>query len=840
MTAPTTPHPGRLDRALVDAPPGPAWCADWSATVDAALTADLAATAARGVAVVALGSYGRRQLCPASDVDVLVLHDGRDRGDLDRLVGALCYPLWDAGLEVGHAVMTATEAVAAAGRRSDTATSLLSRRFVAGERRLLDELSGRLRSWQGQHGGELLDALAASGEADAQPPGRLEPDLKVDPGGLRSLHRLSWAADCLLGSGGLAALVGARFLGAGEHKVLVAAERAVLAARCALHLVDPRAGDRLRVDLHDEVAGRLGLVDGDDLLRRVGLAMRTIAHAHARAWPALHRDVTQGRRRARPPTRPLDDGVTLVDGFVELDEGRDPVAEPSLGLRAVAAGAREGTRLGRGALERLRRGLHGRSLAWDEAARAALLEILRGGADAPGALGDADQSGVLVALLPNWQRVRGRPQRNPFHVYDLDTHLAQTVAWLARVRAGELDADHAARWRGLEDPDALLLAAWLHDIGKAWPGDHSVTGARIAHEWVTTMGFSDERANRVAILVRHHLTLADAATRRDLDERDEIDAVATALGDTEALDALLLLSLADARATGSTAYSPWKDALLATLHRRARARLHDDALTPGRPDETAAAVRRAGTEHSVALAGLLEGLPRRYLVAASTAQVLAHAELLVAGGDAPLECGWREGEVPGTAVFSVVAADRLGLLADVAGVLAAFDFDILDARAVTRGDGLAVDWFTVLDAGAPARERAAQALRGTLDEGVEVAALVAARERRRDARLPREAALAERAVLVDDDGGPQLRVEITAPNVPGLTFRLAKALADAGWSAAGLKMETLGAQARAVFFLSVGDRDAAGRLADLLSAAAEPPVHLVGGGNAPGGPARAG
>lgn len=822
MTA-TPPTP--LDPTAIDAPLGPRWCAAWTEVVDTALAADLARTDAGGRAVVAVGGYGRRQLCPSSDIDVVLLHDGRRRERLDELVGALCYPLWDAGLRVGHSVLTAKEAVRGAGASTETATSLLSRRFVAGDRGLFDELGGRMRRWQRRNGGKLLAAL---GTHDRRPTGRLEPDLKTDAGGIRCLHRLSWAADCLLGDSDLAALVGARFLGAGEHKVLMESARTLLAARCALHLTDSRAGDRLRLDLHDEVAARLELTGGDELLRCVGLAMRSVSHAHARAWPALQLDATQGRRRARPPVRELDDGVRLDEGFVELDENRDPRAEPSLGLRAVAAGAREGARLGRGTLERLRRALVGARLPWDEGTRSALLDILRAGLNAPEALDDADQSSVLAALLPEWPRVRGRPQRNPFHIYDLDTHLAQTVAWLGRLRSGELDADHAARWRGLEDPDAVLLGAWLHDIGKAWPGDHSVVGAKVAGDWVRAMGFSDERAERVAILVRHHLLLADAATRRDLDEVEEIHAVAAAAGDTEALDGLLLLSLADARATGPSVHSPWKDSLLATLHRRVRARLHDDAVSPGRPDETARAVHRTtGEPHAPAVERLLDGLPRRYLVAASTAQVLAHASLLEACGKASLACAWRDGEVPGTAVLSVIAADRLGLLADVAGVLSGFDLDILDARAVTRSDGMAVDWFTVLDAGAQSRADAARTLQGGLVERGDVAALVAARERRRDAKLPREAALAERSVVVDDDGGRQLRVEATAPNAPGLVFRLAGAAADAGWSVAGLKAEALGAQARVVFFLGPTDRDAAVDLAELLGAAADPPPHLM-------------
>lgn len=821
MTGTEAGEPGAPDPRRVDAPLGPAWCAAWTATVDRALASKLGEDAT-GVAVVALGSYGRGELCPASDLDLVLLHDGVAPDRLDALVGALCYPLWDAGLEVGHAVWTPKEVVDAADADTATATSLLSRRVVAGDRRLTGDVDARLQRWLRDAAPRLLTALAAG--ADAGPAGRLEPDLKTDPGGLRSLHRLDWAAMCLLGDSDLGALAGARYLVAGAHATLVDSAATLLAARCALHQAESRAGDRLRIDLHDEVAARLGLADGDVLLRRVGLAMRTIAHTHDRAWPRLRRGVGAG---ARAPAEPLDDGVRLIDGLVDVDGDRDPVAEPSLGLRAVAAAAVRGTRLSGASAEWLRERLGSQALPWDPTSRQALLAVLRAGSHAPAGLADADDAGVLSAMLPGWSRVRGRPQRNPFHVYDLDTHLAETVHWLARVAGGELADTHAACWRRLEDPDALWLGAWLHDCGKAWPGDHSTVGADVAADWMRHMGFGGARADRVAALARHHLLLADTATRRDLDDTGEISRVATAVADTEMLDALWLLSLADARASGPATHSPWKDALLATVHRRVRARLQDDAFTPGRPEETAAKARHAALSADAALEPLLTGMPQRYLVAASTAQVLAHAELLAGLGDCPLVCAWRDGEVPGTAVLSVVADDRTGLLADCAGVLAGVGLDLLDARAVTRDDGLAVDWFTVTAGDGAAHQQAADALREAGAGRGDVAGLVAARERRRDARLPREAVLADHAVVVDDDG-EQVRVEVTAPNTPGLAYRLTRAAADAGWSVAGLKAESLGAQARVAFFLDGVSGDTGAELAGLLRAQARPPAHLQG------------
>ncbi|HWH31823.1 MAG TPA: HD domain-containing protein, partial [Egibacteraceae bacterium] len=600
--------------ADVTAPAGPQWARAWTALLDAGLSASLEAVgqAAGGVALVALGSYARGEVCPSSDVDLLLLHDGRPQRDLEGVVRTVCYPLWDGGLSVGHAVRTPKDAVRAAGERIDTSTALVDRRLVAGDIGLADELGERAGRWLRKAGPGLLERLAA---ADAERharagshAGMLEPDLKDGAGGLRDLQSLRWAAACLLGDATLDALVGARYLGAADRRELAEANAVLLATRCALHLVRDggrpgRPGgdaDRLRLDTQDEVAAALGDADGDALLHRVNLAMRVVAHVHGRAWPLLLSDARGGRRRRKAPARRAGDGIAVLDGFVELDPEARLSDDPSLPLRACAVAAAEGTHLGRASAMRLRRELEGHpGLPWDEPGRRALLDLLRQGPRALPVLADADHVGLLNALLPEWERVRGLPQRNPFHRFALDLHGFQAVAELTRVAAGELDERHARLWRELPDPDVLLLAALLHDVGKAWDGDHSVVGAGVAARWLAHMGFDSGRIATVATLVRHHLLLPDTATRRDLDDEDEIAGVAAAVGSVEVLDGLYLLSLADARATGPSAWSAWKDQLMAQLHRRARRVLDGRAARTDTPETLLEEARRrlgGGTE----------------------------------------------------------------------------------------------------------------------------------------------------------------------------------------------------------------------------------------------------
>lgn len=845
-----------FDPLEVEGVPGTEWCQAWTARVDERVEAFHAGLGGRrGLAVVALGSYARRELCPASDIDLLLLHDGWRRDELEELVRALCYPLWDAGLSVGHAVRSPKEAVKAAGERIDTATALTERRLVAGDPGLLDDLASRMGRWLRKGTGRFLGEIAEADRARHQRAGRhagmLEPELKDGAGGLRDLHSLRWAAAALLNQAGLDPLVGARYLGAADHGELTAASHTLLGARAALHLVALRAGrrpggdaDRLRLDLQDEVATLLGDEHADALLRRVGLALRTVAHVHGRTWPLLLADGTAGRRRSRPAAETVAEGIALRDGLVEASTSAALGDEPALPLRLTAAAARRQAHLGRTTAARLRTEVAAAgSLPWDAAGRAALLNTLRCGPDALPALADADHLGILAAYLPEWPRIRGRPQRNPFHRFDLDTHGFEAVAELHEVGRGVLDEQHARLWSGLGDHDSLLLATLLHDIGKAWPGDHSIVGARAATRWVTHMGFDNACAERVALLVREHLLLPDVATRRDLDDEQEIAAVAARVGEVGMLDALYLLSLADARATGPAAHSPWKDALLQELHARVRRYLLEG---PGAPPAAGDAVREAralAAAEGIApgeLDALLEGVPERYLNAADAQQIVEHARLLrPVPGIGELRARVRPGPTDETLVLTVVAADHRGLFADCAGVLAGHGADVLDVRAFTRDDGVALDWFVLRPGHGPGAgpgtgpgqgtdwEEVLDDLRRAAGGLLDVDALVRRREHRRDERPSRHHALVPVEVRYEASGDAW-SIEVRGPDAPGVLYRLSRVLREAELDIVGVRAATLPPEVRDVFSVRLLDQPPdTHELTARLTAAAGFPEELV-------------
>lgn len=779
--------------------------------------------------MVALGSFARVTLCPASDIDVLLLHDG-GWGDkqLAGLVQSVCYPLWDAGLSVGHTVLTAREAVAGSAEAIDRATSLTERRLVAGDPGLMDDLAARTDRWLRRNRSRLITALA---EADAvrhgrvgPEPGMLEPDLKNGAGGLRDLDSLRWAAAFLLGEPTYAALIGARYLGAAEQRQLHEAGRTLHEVRCALHLVlgaaKPMHGvDVLRLDVQDEVADRLGLDSGDDVLRRVGLASRLVRYVHDRTWRQLQGDARFGRGGRRRSRIRIGSDLALENGVIEIASGAVVATDPALPLRAVAAAAANDTHIGRASAERLRRQVtDAGSLEWNDAGRAALLATLRRGRAGLASLADADHLGVLEAMLPEWPQVRGHPQRNPYHRFDLDTHLVRSVAELVDIAGGVLDPRHVVIAERIRAPEVVLLATVLHDVGKPWAGDHSVVGAVRAVDWVRHMGFGAWCAARVARLVRHHLLLPEVATSRDLDDPEELRRVANLVADLETLDGLYLLSLADARATGPSAYSAWKDNLLAELHARVQVLLTGGSEGWDRlagPGVVAADARELVGDAEVD--AVLDGTHRRYLRAATAEQVAAHARLLMHEEDghfAPtsndLRASWRSGPAPGTAVVSIVARDRRGLVADCAGVLAGHGLPVHEARAFTRDDGVALDWFVVGSrdrvTGSKVRPAAVigalQQLAAATSVRREVDALVTRRERRRDERITGPSPAVEVAIT---PSAPIARIEVRGPDAPGMLYRLACVIADADLDIVGARVATLEGEVRDIFFVTSAD-----------------------------------
>jgi [protein-PII] uridylyltransferase len=692
-----------------------------------------------GVALVAVGGYGRRELLPRSDLDVVLLHAGRD--GIADIADRVWYPVWDSGAELDHAVRTVPQARRVARNDLKVALGLLSARHVAGDPDLTERLrAGALEDWRAAAPARLAELHAAHDER-ARISGELafllEPDLKEARGGLRDVHAIQAAAAAWVAP-------------APGPKVRTAYEQ-ILDARHALHEVTGRRLDRLVLEEQDEVARALGLLDADVLLRMLAGAARTIAYAVDHTFRQTDRLRQRRPRSRRPPERrPLADGVVEQDGEVVLARAADPGRDPVLVLRAAAAAAQAALPLAPRTLDRLAE-CPPLPVPWPAPARDALLALLGAGQSAIGVWEALDTAGtgqgLVTSLIPDWERVRNRPQRNPLHKFTVDRHLVEAAAHAA------------ALTRDVARPDLLLLAALLHDIGKGWPGDHSVTGEVVARDASRRMGLPGPDVDLVASAVRHHLLLPVVATRRDLDDPVTVKQVAALVPSRGLLELLHALAIADGLATGPAAWNDWKATLVADLVHR--------------------------------VAAVLAGQPMPEPVPLREDQLTLAAD----GGPAAT--------VHGSEV-TVVAPDRPGLLWRAAGVLASHRLAVRSANA-TSVQGTAVTVFDVApEFGDPPDPTLVagdlrRMLLGRLDVGDRL-------ERRARAVATRGAMIpAPRVTLVDEASETATVVEVRAHDAPGLLWRVGRALGECGLNVRAARVETLGAEVVDVFYVTDED-----------------------------------
>ncbi|WP_432957328.1 [protein-PII] uridylyltransferase [Micromonospora haikouensis] len=697
-----------------------------------------------GIALVAVGGLGRRQCAPYGDLDLVLVHAGVP--GMDELAPQLWYPIWDAGLRLDHSVRTLAEALSVAQDDVKVALGLLDARYVAGDRELADTLARTAADHWRRTAVRQLPALREITEARWQAHGELafllEGDLKEAAGGLRDV--------------GLLRAIATAGITDALRPAVRAAHLRLLDTRDALHEQAGRRVDRLVAQERDGVAARLGLRqpagdaasgaaaphDGDVLLRRVAGDARTVSHALDDAWRAADR--LRSRRRGadpRPVRRPVARDVVEHDGELVLARtaiGARP--DPSLSLRMAAAAATTRLPIARATCEWLAAYCPPLPSPWPPDARAALITLLGAGPGLVPAWETCDRYGLIDGWLPEWTRLRSLPQHNPVHRYTLDRHLVQTAYEASR------------HTRDVDRPDLLLLGAFLHDVGKGLPGDHSTAGAPLAEAVAARIGLPGPEVALIGTLVRLHLLLPDVATRRDLSDPVTIARVAEAVGDGTTLDLLHALVRADAAATGPAAWSDWKGRLVAELVARVRTALDTGVLpAPPAPDPA-----------------LLDGpLPVVHLT-----------------GDR----------------VAVAAADRRGLLATVAGCLALHRLEVLSADASTVDGRALVECRVQPRYGLPPDPIA---LGGDLRRAVAGDVSVTQRLRGR-ALAARGSGAAPRVVWHRDAATDAVLLELRAADAAGLLYRVTCALDEAGAQVRAARISTLGGDVVDAFYLVGG------------------------------------
>jgi [protein-PII] uridylyltransferase len=749
--------------------------------------------ASSAVGVVAIGGYGRMRQLPASDVDLLVLHD--DERSVRSTVDALLYPLWDAGFAVGHAVRTPTECVAAADEHFDAWTAMLDGRPVAGDRtiseRALEPVRAAARADPPAFARRARDSATARRERFGSCAHLLEPQLKEGSGGLRDVASLGWLAAAVGDGLDAAGIVRVR-----ERELVDEAEDFLIRVRSAVQLLTGRRDVRLVAELQPDVAREVGFVDEPDLpapdalMRAIFEHARNVEHV---SWLAVERIVGDATALGALPT----DASSVLRALADAAE-RGEVPSPAL-------------------LDAIEDVDVPDQVSWDPPMRSAFLRLLRAGDSGAAMLDTLDRMGLLGRYVPAWTAVRCRPQRDPYHRSTVDAHLVATAGRMAAMLDGGGDADdpiERAAVSHTEHADALLLGALLHDVGKVGAGGHVEIGTTVARETLGAMGVEGTDADLALFMVSEHLLLPDTATRRDLSDEELLVGVAARIGAPERLEALYLLAKADAISTGPAAWTPWRETLVRELTAKIRR-----IFERGQMGEELAAMLAERTEWvRDRLRGEPEGevdrfilrMPRGYFLTVDPTRAAAHARLIAAHvGAHEVRTAATEGSRPGTYEVVVVAGDRPGLLSWIAGALAVEGVSILSAQAFTTDDGVALDLFEVQGAFEPEiTERRWRAFRTTLRRTLEGSISLEHRvdEKRRHYPGPR---LSTPVTVREDNDASEYStvIEVGAPDRIGLLFDITRTFAELHLDVHLAKVATFDGRVVDAFYL----RDALGR-----------------------------
>ena len=788
-------------------------------------------SAAERLAIVATGGYGRGALAFGSDIDLLFLMPAKQTAWGESVTEFVLYRLWDLGLKVGHATRSVSECVRLAKADMTIRTSVLEARFLWGDRALHDDLKRRFWAEVAVPPGlDFVEAKLAERERRLMPSGnsryRVEPDVKDGKGGLRDLNTLFWIAKYVLRVETPEELVRTGFLTADELALFARAESFLWRVRCHLHALAGRAENVLSFDRQPEMARRMGYASAPDegptapverfmkdyflTAKSVGDLTRIFSarleETHRKRPPALSQILGFGRKR-------LGNGLTLENGRIGIASAPEFLREAVNLIRLFAAADAEGADIHPDALTLVSRNLArvDDALRGDGEANRLFMSLLASRRDPERILRLMNEAGLFGAFVPEFGRVVAMMQFNMYHHFTVDEHLIRAVGNVARIERGEVKDDHPLASQvihRIEQRNALYLAMLLHDIAKGMEADHSEEGEAIARRLGPRFGLTDAETGTVAWLVRHHLAMSDTAQRRDLSDPKTIRDFAGLVQSPERLRMLLVLTVADIRAVGPGVFNHWKGQLLRTLYRETEALLSGGHAAEGRRARVQAAKTALADAiadwpapaREAALARHYDG----YWLGLDTATHLAHARFLRDRKPGPLAVATRPDPRRAATEVTVHTADHPGLIARLAGAFALAGASIVDARAFTTVDGMALDMFFVQDADQkpfdePRRlkrleETMLDVLTGRLSPHEKLAA---------KAPRPRAAAIPVPPQVTFDNEASDVAtvIEVAGADRPGLLHDLALALFTERLSIHAAIITTYGEKAVDVFYV---------------------------------------
>ncbi|MBA3908308.1 MAG: [protein-PII] uridylyltransferase [Rhodobacter sp.] len=784
-------------------------------------------TEAERIAVLGVGGYGRAEMAPQSDVDLLFLTPWKITPWAESVIETMLYMLWDLKLKVGHSSRTVKDCLRLGREDVTIRTALLEHRFVCGYAPLATELADRLWAELFKNSGpEFIEAkLAERAERHKRQGGQryvLEPNVKEGKGGLRDLQTLYWIGKYMHRVPSAEGLVGAGLLSREEFDSFARAEDFLWAVRCHLHYATGRANDTLTFDLQVEVAARMGYRDSGGrravehfmqdyfrLATRVGeltrIFLTELEARHAKREASLF-GIFKRTKKVRP-------GYKLVQGRIDVIDPPAFLADKLNLLRVFEEALRTGYLLHPNVMRLLASNLDliDEEMRDDPEARRIFLDLLLKHGNPERSLRRMNELGVLAAFIPEFEPIVAMMQFNVYHHYTVDEHIIQTISCLAQIERGELIEELPVASGILKEGvnrRIIYVALLLHDIGKGRPEDHSILGAQLARRICPRLGLEPEECETVEWLVRYHLLMSDMAQKRDVGDPRTVRDFAKAVKTKKRLDLLTVLTVCDIRGVGPGTWNNWKAMLIRQLYK-----LTADALEGGletvnrenRKDDARLALRtrlegweKAAVDHETSrhYGPYWQGLSTEtHLVFAGLLQGLADDEIRIDLHPDPDRDATR-------ACFAL--ADHPGIFSRLAGALALVGANVVDARTYTSKDGYATAVFWVQDIeGKPYEVSRLPRLRGMIDKTLKGEVLAREALKDRDKLKKREREFRFPTHITFDNEGSDIYtiIEVDTRDRPGLLYDLTRTLANNNIYIASAVIATYGAQVVDSFYV---------------------------------------
>ncbi len=769
--------------------------------------------------LAAVGGYGRAELFPHSDIDLLIVSESAPQGDDARRIEAFIGACWDVGLEIGHGVRTLDECLSEAQADVTVQTSMLEMRWLAGSRALARRLAARLseqRDAAGFFQAKQLEMRQRHAKYEDSPYS-LEPNTKESPGGLRDLQVIRWMARAAGFGATWAEIARAGLISVEEARLLARNERTLKRIRAMLHVAADRREDRLVFDLQAQVARMLG-IDGRDARQASEETMQRYYWA-AKAVTQLNTILVQALQavlfaRADAIPEPIDDAFRNVQGQLDIVEAERFECEPRQILRAFLLLEQHSELQGMTA-RTLRALWHARAridaaFRRDPANRALFMDILRQPRGITHALRGMNQWSVLGRYLPVFRRIVGRMQHDLFHVYTVDQHILMVVRNLRRFAIAEHSHEYpfcSALMASYEKPWLLTIAALFHDIAKGRGGDHSQLGKADARRFCRDHGLSSADTDLVVFLVEHHLTMSSVAQKQDLSEPAVIERFARVVGTEERLTSLYLLTVADIRGTSPKVWNAWKGKLLEDLYHLAKAVLAGQhPLQLERLDERRREALRILNLYALSeerYAALWSKLDIGYFLRNDAQDIAWHTRVLCAHVDAtePVVRTRLAGIGEGFQVV-VYLPDQEALFARICGYFDRKNLSVLDARIHTTRHGYALDSFLVVDPTHSGHYRDILALvEAELTDALRNHGALPPPVRGRISRRSRYFPIQPSVDLRPDERGRHYLLSVTANDRTGLLYGIARVLSQHRINLHTARVTTLGERVEDVFLV---------------------------------------